>query len=425
MIITETLTKALIDAELSFMRETMNTYLLINQDPLIKKQLRLYDPLVKFMDPPVYGSIDPNFRDFMAPGIIISVIYFMAVGLTALTLVVERKEGLMERSLVAGLKMHEILASQVLLQFFIVVLQATLLMIFTFLVFQVPNQGNIVYIILIVLLQGLGGMCFGLVISSVCKEENSAIMASLGSFYSYFLISGVIWPLEGMPPWLKTISYFMPQTLSIISLRNVMLKGWTIVYESVYLGLIKPRAGKIRINGKRVGHPVNKIPGIGVGFMPQVHNPPFLILDEPTVGTDPLLKEKIWEHLVVLSEMEGTTIIITTHYIEEARRAHIVALMRKGRLLVEHSPQFLLNYFCVQNLEEVFLRMCGKKVAEDMPENYYESRRMDFNENVFFSNKVLMDDEIRDQKMISSVTSMDRVLTQTHKNAIRVMRNIP
>ncbi|CAG2162430.1 unnamed protein product, partial [Oppiella nova] len=250
------------------------------------------------------------------------------------------------------------------------------------------------------------------------------------------------------------------------------------------LGLIKPRAGKIRINGKRVGHPVNKIPGIGVGFMPQelalfqeitlneslnyfsrlygmsdelihsrirflvdffdlpngdcligtmscgqkrrvslclslVHNPPFLILDEPTVGTDPLLKEKIWEHLVELSEMEGTTIIITTHYIEEARRAHIVALMRKGRLLVEHSPQFLLNYFCAQNLEEVFLRMCGNKVAEDMPENYYESRRMDFNGNVFFSNKVLMDDEIRDQKMISSVTSMDRKHYTSKESALK------
>ncbi|CAG2100651.1 unnamed protein product [Medioppia subpectinata] len=540
MIITETLTKTLIDAEYDFMRETMNRYMVVNQDPQMRRQVRVFDPIIKMMDP-IYGSLDPNFRDFMAPGIIISVIYFMAVGLTALTLVVERKEGLMERSLVAGLKMHEILASQVILQFFIVTLQATLLMIFTFLVFEVPNNGNMLLVIVIVLMQGVGGMCFGLVISSVCNEENSAIMASLGSFYSYFLISGVIWPLEGMPPVIRNISYFLPQTLSIIALRNVMLKGWSLTYQYVYLGfvsiflrkmylkvnaedtdqknsfrcqsiesldwtqlmvkirslvftydkrskfidkldmsvpkgaiygllgpsgcgktsllklilgLLKPKSGKIKINGTKPSDPSNNIPGIGVGFMPQelalfheitlhealkyycrlygmsreltllridflvnlfdlpnvhhlikdlscgekrrislcialVHNPPFLILDEPTVGTDPLLKEKIWDHLVELSQTESTTIIITTHYIEEARRAHVISLMRKGKLLVEQSPQYLLDYFCVQNLEEVFLRMCLNYKLENMPQNYLEILNNNYNSNnAFITNEV-------------------------------------
>ena len=44
-----------------------------------------------------------------------------------------------------------------------------------------------------------------------------------------------------------------------------------------------------------------------------------LILDEPTVGVDPLLRQRIWDHLVGISSTNNTTIIITTHYIEEAR----------------------------------------------------------------------------------------------------------
>ena len=54
-----------------------------------------------------------------------------------------------------------------------------------------------------------------------------------------------------------------------------------------------------------------------------LHEPPLLILDEPTVGVDPLLRSEIWKHLLHLSE-KGTSIVITTHYIEEARQAHIV-----------------------------------------------------------------------------------------------------
>ncbi|CAF0871109.1 unnamed protein product [Rotaria sp. Silwood1] len=52
-----------------------------------------------------------------------------------------------------------------------------------------------------------------------------------------------------------------------------------------------------------------------------LQQPQLLILDEPTVGVDPLLREKIWSHLINISKTSKTTIIITTHYIEEARKA--------------------------------------------------------------------------------------------------------
>lgn len=57
----------------------------------------------------------------------------------------------------------------------------------------------------------------------------------------------------------------------------------------------------------------------GVALM---HDPELLILDEPTVGVDPLLRQSIWNHLVQITKTGQKTVIITTHYIEEARQAH-------------------------------------------------------------------------------------------------------
>jgi ABC-type sulfate/molybdate transport systems ATPase subunit len=89
-----------------------------------------------------------------------------------------------------------------------------------------------------------------------------------------------------------------------------------------------------------------------------VHRPPLLILDEPTVGVDPLLRQSIWQHLVTLTQTEKITVIITTHYIEEARQANVVGLMRRGRLLAENSPEDLLMEHNLETLEEVFLKLC-------------------------------------------------------------------
>jgi ABC-type multidrug transport system ATPase subunit len=91
-----------------------------------------------------------------------------------------------------------------------------------------------------------------------------------------------------------------------------------------------------------------------------LHNPEILILDEPTVGVDPLLRQSIWTHLCSLVAANRTTVIITTHYIEEARQAHTIGLMRGGRLLAEDSPANLLKVHQCISLEDVFLRLCMK-----------------------------------------------------------------
>lgn len=84
-----------------------------------------------------------------------------------------------------------------------------------------------------------------------------------------------------------------------------------------------------------------------------INRPALLFLDEPTVGVDPLLRLDLWAHFQRLS-VEGVTVIITTHVMEEAARCRKVGLLSKGKLIAEDTPQELQSQAGVQSLEEVF-----------------------------------------------------------------------
>lgn len=97
---------------------------------------------------------------------------------------------------------------------------------------------------------------------------------------------------------------------------------------------------------------------IGAALLP---DPELLILDEPTVGIDPILRQTIWDHFVQIAKDGNKTIIITTHYIEETRQAHMIGLMRGGRFLAEESPRRLMEMHHMDTLEEVFLKLSRRQ----------------------------------------------------------------
>jgi len=71
-----------------------------------------------------------------------------------------------------------------------------------------------------------------------------------------------------------------------------------------------------------------------------IHEPPVLFLDEPTSGVDPLSRRQFWDLIYTLSE-GGTTVFVTTHYMDEAENCHRLALIYRGRLSAVATPREL------------------------------------------------------------------------------------
>ncbi|OXA37599.1 ABC transporter G family member 23 [Folsomia candida] len=95
-----------------------------------------------------------------------------------------------------------------------------------------------------------------------------------------------------------------------------------------------------------------------------LHDPEILLLDEPTTGIDPLLRERIWDYLRLLVESKGTTVFVTTHYVHETRQCKQIGYLRDGSMLVQDSPSMLLDKYgpnCNLNtasLDDVILHLC-------------------------------------------------------------------
>ena len=90
-----------------------------------------------------------------------------------------------------------------------------------------------------------------------------------------------------------------------------------------------------------------------------VHRPRLLLLDEPTVGVDPQLRVQFWEHFRDMAAA-GTTILVSSHVMDEAERCQRLGLIRFGKLLGEGTPNEVRAAAGTSNLEEAFLKLSGR-----------------------------------------------------------------
>lgn len=95
-----------------------------------------------------------------------------------------------------------------------------------------------------------------------------------------------------------------------------------------------------------------------------IHEPDVLLLDEPTVGIDPVLRHEIWEELKELSA-KGVTILITTHVMDEAEKCDRLAMMREGRLLATGTAAEIIKETNAESFEDAFIRLGREANHED------------------------------------------------------------
>ncbi|MFD1717775.1 ABC transporter ATP-binding protein [Georgenia deserti] len=89
-------------------------------------------------------------------------------------------------------------------------------------------------------------------------------------------------------------------------------------------------------------------------------SPELLVLDEPTVGLDPVLRASLWQTFRGIAE-QGTTVIVSSHVMDEASRCDLLVLLRQGRVLARATPDELLERTATEDAESAFLSLIGDR----------------------------------------------------------------
>jgi ABC-2 type transport system ATP-binding protein len=97
-----------------------------------------------------------------------------------------------------------------------------------------------------------------------------------------------------------------------------------------------------------------------------LHHPVILFLDEPTLGLDPQTRSLIWNYVKELNRDQGVTVFFTTHYMEEAERAAgRIAIIDRGRIVIQGTPDELKTATGTASLEEAFISLTGRDIREE------------------------------------------------------------
>jgi len=87
-----------------------------------------------------------------------------------------------------------------------------------------------------------------------------------------------------------------------------------------------------------------------------IHDPKIVFLDEPTGGVDPITRRQFWE-MIYKASHQGTTVFVTTHYMDEAEYCDRVSIMVNGKIEALDTPKKLKEHFKAKNMNDVFLKL--------------------------------------------------------------------
>ena len=207
----------------SAVTRTVNEALLETMDQVGKQP-----PVTVDTSDAIYGK-DAKFIDFFVPGIMAFVVYLLTTLLTLVTFVSERTSGTLDRIIATPLTEGEIVAGYAVAFSVVGIIQSVILLAVGILVFHVTIVGNVLLAFAVIALLAVVSQALGILLSSLARREAQAVQILPFVVLPAFLLSGIFWPIEAIPAWLRPLSYLVPPTYAVDACRSVMLKGWGLL----------------------------------------------------------------------------------------------------------------------------------------------------------------------------------------------------
>jgi len=177
----------------------------------------------------VQNFYNPNleYRWFILPSLVAIITTIGCLTITALSVAREREEGTFEQLLVSPLTPAYIMIGKIVPGIVVALLQGTIIVIAAIFVYRIPFPSSVWLLYLTLFCYGLSLSGFGLLISSVCANQQQAFLGVFGFIAPAVMLSGYLSPVENMPPVLQVVSAINPLSHAIVAIKGIFLKGFT------------------------------------------------------------------------------------------------------------------------------------------------------------------------------------------------------
>jgi ABC-2 type transport system permease protein len=192
--------------------------------------------------------------DYMAPALIGFFVFFFVFLLTCISFLRERVAGTLERLQATPIRAHEIILGYMLGFLVFGLLQGVITLLFTVFVLKIHYAGNLLNIFIVEALLVALSVNLGILLSTFAQNEFQVLQFIPLIVVSQGLLGGVVWQVEDMPGWLQPVSKLMPLTYATEALRDVMIKGETLLNVAhLLLVLVAFAAGVIVLAARTAG----------------------------------------------------------------------------------------------------------------------------------------------------------------------------
>jgi ABC-2 type transport system permease protein len=175
--------------------------------------------------PRVWYNPEMKSANFMIPGLMGMVLYFLTALFTSMSIVREREQGTIEQLIVTPIKPLELIIGKIVPYVFIAFISVLEVLAIGVFWFGVPIKGSLGLLLGLSALFLLTSLGIGIFISSIANTQQEAMLLTFLTMFPSIFLAGFFFPIEAMPEWLQVITYIVPLRYMLVIIRGIILKG--------------------------------------------------------------------------------------------------------------------------------------------------------------------------------------------------------